>query len=270
MVSVSDILGNKNVFSGGKSMPAIAHEVSLDITGATIAAVVIAGLLEQASSGSCTLEHFLSALSDHILGRKSDKVASQTDRNNVNELLKYIRTGNFDKPMRAKSRQSIINDCNSLIRRCNSLQLTGEVASDWIVIREAIKDCESEYLKNLYKDSLFIKLLHKGSQLNSSLAQIWRANGNYFGATEVVNNALTQEHFATSTKTWSGVNVMTIHKAKGKEFDEVIIYEGSFDGQRILYGTDYDRAKLNLRVAVTRAKSRAIIFTPQSNPCPLI
>ena len=105
--------------------------------------------------------------------------------------------------------------------------------------------------------------------LNSGLAQVWRNNGNYFGATETVRSAITQEHFATSSKTWNGINVMTIHKSKGKEFDEVIIYEG-MHGDRIVYGNDLDKARLSLRVAVTRAKSMAFIFTPDRDICPLI
>ena len=32
---------------------------------------------------------------------------------------------------------------------------------------------------------------------------------------------------------WDGVNVMTIHKSKGKEFDVVIVYEGRYRGHII-------------------------------------
>jgi DNA helicase-2/ATP-dependent DNA helicase PcrA len=106
--------------------------------------------------------------------------------------------------------------------------------------------------------------------LNNSLAQLWRANSNYSGATEAVSNAITQEHFATSNKVWSGVNVMNIHKAKGKEFDVVIIYEGSFPNERFVYGNNFDKARLVMRVAVTRAKQKTIILTPQVDPCQIL
>ena len=33
-----------------------------------------------------------------------------------------------------------------------------------------------------------------------------------------------QEHFAIGAKDWKGVHGMTIHKSKGKEFDQVIVY----------------------------------------------
>lgn len=63
---------------------------------------------------------------------------------------------------------------------------------------------------------------------------------------------------------------MTIHKSKGKEFDEVIIYEGSHQG-RIVRASASEReiaqARLTLRVAVTRAMKRATILTPKNNVC---
>jgi len=133
-----------------------------------------------------------------------------------------------------------------------------------------MKDATSDCIMKLYEDALYVRLLRKGSLLNNSLAQLWRLNGNYSGATESVKNAITQEHFATSKKVWSGINVMTIHKSKGKEFDEVIIYEGSFAGQRIVSYNDLDKARLVLRVAVTRAKRQVYILTPEEDPCELL
>ena len=87
---------------------------------------------------------------------------------------------------------------------------------------------------------------------------------------DAVSSALTQEHFSMSTKKWNGVNVMTIHKSKGKEFDVVIVYEGRYIGRIVSRPDRIDQARLNLRVAVTRAKKCALILTPEEDPCPLV
>jgi len=63
---------------------------------------------------------------------------------------------------------------------------------------------------------------------------------------------------------------MTIHKSKGKEFDEVIIYEGSHQGRIVRANAtpnDVAQARLALRVAVTRAMKRATILTPRNAVC---
>ncbi len=271
MLSLSDVLGKRNLLSNGKIIPAIPHEVSVDVAGPAIAATVIARLLELSSQKKCCMEIFATDLCEHILGRRGgDKAIPKGDQDTVKALKNYVITRDYSKPMRAKSRQLIIDESMRISENCNSLQLAGEVASDWIKVRETLAFATSVYLNKLYEDAMFIKLLHKGSLLSNSLAHIWRTNGNYYGATEAVRNALAQEHFATSAKIWSGVNIMTIHKAKGKEFDKVIVYEGAFAGQRFVTFGDFDKAKLVLRVAVTRAKSETIIFTPEDDPCPLL
>lgn len=66
---------------------------------------------------------------------------------------------------------------------------------------------------------------------------------------------------------------MTMHKAKGKEFDEVIIYEGYYQGRIVRNDAskkEETQALYNLRVAVTRAMKRVKILSPKNNMCPFL
>ena len=134
-------------------------------------------------------------------------------------------------------------------------------------------ESSSEVIVQAGNDAKYLRILRKGGILRTSLSTLWQENGNYSGATNVVGNALLQEHFALSTKRWTGVHVMTIHRAKGKEFNEVIIYEGLFYGRIVKSNAtqrQVDQAKLNLRVAVTRAMQQVTILTPSKNICQLL
>jgi DNA helicase II / ATP-dependent DNA helicase PcrA len=107
-----------------------------------------------------------------------------------------------------------------------ALDLTGDPVHDWLEVRRLLLGAEHEKLKLVGNDARFLRLLNRGTLLQDSLATQWRANGDYRRARSIVDSALRQEHFSASSRSWIGVNLMTIHKSKGKEFDEVVIFEG--------------------------------------------
>ena len=150
--------------------------------------------------------------------------------------------------------------------------MTGDPAEDWLRLRQLLQGSAADALRQVATDAKFLRLLHRGSVLRTDLGELWRAQGNYRGAEDAVRNSLAQEHFSSVHKDWRGIHLMTIHKSKGKEFDEVVIYDGLY--HRILRNPKDDKAAaqdlLALRVAVTRAMRRASILTPKKNPCPFL
>lgn len=262
MMEVSDVFQSVQTLKNGQKLPTILHEVAFDPTGPSLAAVFVSTLLESISD----INTIINALINHILGRRGNKSASQKDIEFSEALKKYIKTGKIV----GKRRKELVDDCQDLLRETNKLVFTGNIITDWKRIIELISNCKSSYLQQIAKDLKYLRLLQKGSLLHSSLDELWRNNNNYVGAVNAVENALTQEHFSMSSKTWQGVNVMTIHKAKGKEFDEVIIYEGWYQNRIVNNPENIDQSRLNLRVAVTRARDRTFIITPEGNTCPLL
>lgn len=246
-LTVSSFLTNKNIY----------HEVLIDPTGLALSASVIAFLLEPP-----TEEYFglvAKPLINHVKGRKGDK-PSQSDLGNAAFIEKVI-DGAIPKGTKQKK---LIEEINQLIVERKQMVLTGVPETDWLNIRSLFEGCTSDCLKNVYEDAKYLKLLHKGATLSESLNELWRLNGTYKGANLAVENALTQEHFSMVSRLWKGVYIMNIHKCKGKEFDEVIIWEEPY--KQIVFEDSKLQDILALRVAITRAKSRATFLTPDWSP----
>jgi DNA helicase-2/ATP-dependent DNA helicase PcrA len=264
MLAVSDYLSGMD-----DRLPSIQHDVALDTEGPALAAVIIAGLLEGGITTAETAQRMILDLYTHIRGRKGGDVPTQSDLDLAGALGGYVASG----LIRGRKRQEIVSESRRIALERENLQFSGDPSSDWNTIRKFLSDSSVDVIRQVAEDSKYLRLLHRGAPLRSRLGEIWRTTGGYVGAAPAVRNALLQEHFSASIKARQGVHVMTIHKSKGKEFNEVIIYEGSHQG-RIMRANGEDRdisqARLALRVAVTRAMKRATILTPKNNVCPFL
>jgi ATP-dependent DNA helicase UvrD/PcrA len=263
MLRVSSCLASRS-----PRLPEVPHDVLIDPEGPALSAVLLGGVLEGGASADEIAHRLLGDVIAHIRGRNGGTI-SKNDLNLSDALLKY-QAGEL---LRGSTRLSLRADIATIAAGRMAMTMTGDPEADWLAARRLIESAGHAKPKLIAEDARFIRLLNRGTQLRENLAERWRTTGSYGGARDIVSGALLQEHFSAASRVWTGVNVMTIHKAKGKEFDEVIIFEGAHAGRLVRDNAserDVEQARLALRVGVTRARSRTTVLTPKWQVSPLL
>jgi DNA helicase-2/ATP-dependent DNA helicase PcrA len=254
--------------SSSQRLPEIMHDALIDPEGPALSAVLIGGLLEGGAGIAETTKGLVTDLIGHIRGCGGGDISKQ-NLELAGALAKYREIGTI----KGSKRLELVSNIQAIAAARMVIALTGDPTADWIAVRGLLDAATHDSLKAVAEDARFIRLLNRGTQLRETLAERWRAAGTYMGARQIVSAALLQEHFSNSTRVWTGVNLMTIHKSKGKEFDEVVIFEGSRNGRLLRENAtprEIEQARLTLRVGVTRARQRTIVLTPNWAACPLI
>lgn len=260
-----------------EALPTISHTAFIDMEGVILSAEMIAFLL-QPQFGFNEEQTFVELLCNFFKGKGGNgpsmtnlKIAENI-HNQFQKSLDKIKSGN---PLTGKS---ILVAIHQGYLRTKAYQRTGNPDTDWKEIRNILENSGCPKLRMVADEAKNVRLLDRGTQLRTALALNWREEGGYTNALEIVRQAFLNEHFSASNRPETGVFVMNMHKAKGKQFDEVIIFEGwpkgEYNGDRIVRGNDRSQnlssARQNLRVSVTRAKSMVTILTPVNDPCVLL
>jgi DNA helicase-2/ATP-dependent DNA helicase PcrA len=264
------------------NVPPISHTAAVDMEGPILAAEVIAFLLQQRSHDGCSNE-FVDVLCSFFHGRGG---AAPT-KGDLTEAARFraalVKWNDCIAKGKAIPANSVLQATFAVHQAVAAVKLTGDPDTDWMALRAVLEAGGCARLAEIAREARNVRLLERGTQLRQGLSQDWRDFGGYRNALAVTRQAFVQEHFATAHRPESGVVVMNMHKAKGKQFDEVIIFEGwpkRVKGEivgnpdRIVGGNYRDgamtQARQNFRVSVTRAKSRTTIMSPKDDICVLL
>ena len=263
-------------------MTGIPHVAAIELEAAILGAEIIAFLMQPDADGR-HFEQIIALMCNYFHGKGGD-TPSQTDLKEAAGLQKaydeWMARQAVGKEIR---RNSILVAMLAVYAETRALALTGDPDKDWREMRRILEHGACSRLKRLAEEVRNIRLLERGTQLRQDLSQDWRDNGAYANALANTQRAFVQEHFSTNAKPETGVVVMNMHKAKGKQFCEVIVFEGwprVADGQivanfdRIVRSNARaeinDQARQNFCVSVTRSKQRTTILTPKNDPCVLL
>lgn len=262
-------------------MTEVPHSAIIELEGAILGAEVIALLLQP--SNDRHFGQFIDLMCSYFQGKGGDepKKGALEDAARIrkahDEWLAYQAAG------KAIRKNSILVNTITVYEQARAIALTGDPDKDWRSMRRVLEDGGCARLKEIAQEVRNLRILERGTQLRQELSQDWRDNGCYRNALAITRQAFVREHFSTNAKPESGIVVMNMHKAKGKQFDEAIIFEGwpikrkgqaPYNGDRIVRfnSKDHidDQSRQTFRVSVTRAKRQTTILTPKVDPCVLL
>lgn len=261
-------------------MPPIRHSAAIDLDAAILGAEIVSFMLQPPSLFH--LDGVIDLLCNYFHGKGGDS-PTKSDLQQAASIRKafalYAEKKSAGKPL---PKNSLMVPLLQTYEQLRATSLTGDPDQDWRAVRKIMENGPCVRLKELAIEVKNIRLLERGTQLRQELSQDWRTFGRYVNALDITRQAFVREHFATQSNPETGVIVMNMHKAKGKQFDEVIIFEGwpRYVKKQIVANPDRivranlkenidDQARQNLRVSITRGKQRTIILTPREDPCVL-
>ncbi len=262
-------------------MAEVPHSAVIELEGAILGAEIIALLLQPADDRHCA--QFIDLTCSYFQGKGGDEPTKGALKEAENIRKAYDEFLACQAAGKAIRKNSILVNMIAVYEQVRNVVLTGDPDKDWRAVRRVLEDGACTRLKEIAEEVRNIRILDRGTQLRQELSQDWRENGGYRSALRTARQAFIQEHFSTNAKPESGIVVMNMHKAKGKQFDEVIIFEHwpikrkgqpPYNGDRIVRFNSMDQiddqCRQNFRVSVTRGKRCTTILTPKGDPCVLL
>lgn len=247
-----------------KVLSVIEHDVVWDAELSAAAAVVVASILEWSTGPA---EESLVRTLQRIASFYKLKNAEGPTKTAVEQSRRYdeaaVKVSRGEKP-RIKAAKEFVS------AHAVGIDLIGEPVADWKAARQLLKNCPA--LNELFRAVRLVRLFRATDALASGLAERWLASSSYAGASDLVRHILEQERLVAAERDPKGCILMNIHKAKGKEFDGVVMVEGAYKSSFFDERNEqppFERSRRLLRVGLTRARTHVTLVRPQ-NARPLV
>lgn len=254
---LSVILSEPHTYNN-QALSVVEHDVVWDAELSAAAAVVVASILEWPTGPA---EQNLARTLRLIAGFYKLKNAEEPTNRAADHARKYDEAA----AKVAKGEEPRIKAAKGLVAaHAAGIKLIGEPVADWKAARRLFQDISA--LNELFREVRLVRLFQATDALASGLGERWLASSSYAGASDLVRRILEQERLIAAERDSRGCILMNMHKAKGKEFDGVVLVEGVFKSGFFDERTEqapFERSRRLLRVALTRARTLVTIVRPQ-------
>lgn len=240
----------------------IPHRVVMDEAEVLLATRVVAQLLEPIVDEWQTLAKALELFSQLYRAKGDVTKAEQLLKNAISASEQGLR-GRAHLPPALKA----------IVDELKTEKLTGNPGADWLAIRNRLYASNVRELKLVAGLVVYLMAFNRGRRITDSLSDAWLRTGSYQGARALIEAAIAQDQLVGGDGDLEGINVMTIHKSKGKEFDGVVIVHIGNNISPLCPDWEkppYTKSRKLFRVGVTRARHDTLILTDAYSPCVLL
>ena len=237
--------------------PPLEHDVTWDAELAAAAAGVVASMLQWSSEDRAEdVAGTLDAAADFYDLKNADN-PSKSARDSAaryRTAAGKVRAGETPRIGAAK---------HLLAAAANGFTLSGVPAEDWKQAQAILAGHDK--LVELHGHARLVRLFRARDEIGRTLSDRWNATGAYGPARELVRRALDQAQLMAGRTDHHGIVLMNMHKSKAKEFDGVMLVEGTWSGKFFdeREKPPYHASRRLLRVAITRARQKVVIIRPR-------
>jgi DNA helicase-2/ATP-dependent DNA helicase PcrA len=242
-----------------RTLPPVEHDVLWDADLSAAAAQVVGSLLEWPATDSSRGVRDTLRLIAQYYRIKNAETPSQAARENARKFDEAAEALDSCKALKIKAGKELAD------LAAGGFKFVGDPVGDWRQARRVLQEIKA--LNELFREARMVRMFRATDALGSGLSELWLSQGHYAGASDLVKRILDRERLLAADRDPQGYVLMTIHKAKGKEFDGVVLVEGAFVSQ--FFDTTreqppYQRSRRLLRVGITRSRSRVTIVRPKA------
>jgi DNA helicase-2/ATP-dependent DNA helicase PcrA len=246
----------------------VPHKLMFDEDEARLAARFAGYLLEpreQVSEASQVAEALL------LLCDLKTAAGSTTGANQLRKWAITCKAGKI-------STAGLVKALQVLLTTLKTDAFTGDPARDWTFVKKTLRASGETMLAGVAQHLDYLIAFNRGKRISASLSLSWEAAGGYLKARDALDAALAQDLILDGVDDPDGIQVMTIHKSKGKQFDGVIVLRReTHNGQQLVSNfiwrddvAPYRRSRKILMVAVTRAKVHTMMVQQVWPGCPIM
>jgi len=166
----------------------------------------------------------------------------------------------------------IVKAADAAVTAAQMHALTGDPRKDWSATKKIMGNTGEQSFEDMASQLDYLVAFARGRRIAEALSAAWIEHGAYENARALLDAALAQDQLMSAGESLAGIHVMNSHKAKGKQFDGVVLYRQEHHAPFVwrAEAPPYAESRRLLHMAITRARKHVLIVSEAFPGCPIL